>query len=149
MVLREVKQDARAIKKTGFTARSLKKDSKIRKGVMTVKVGQERKSLFKAPKKSVKNGNNLSQIQRAGKPTPIHWIEEGTKPHVIKARPGKVIVFTLPGGGKGKRRKLVFARSVRSKGMRPRKLLANVARRTSSQAAQIWLSEVSAVLNES
>jgi hypothetical protein len=148
LVLRQAKQDARAVKRTGFTSRSLKKTSKIRKGVMTVKVGQERQRKFKAPKKAVRNGNNLSQIQRAGKPVPIHWIEEGTKPHIIKAKPGKLIVFSVKTGkGKRKRRRLVFARSVRSKGMRPRRLLATVARKTKNQAAQIWLSEVSAVLN--
>lgn len=147
LVLNQAKQDARAIKKTGFTARSLRKAARMRKGVMTVKVGQEKRKLFKAPKKTVRNGNNLSQIQRAGKPVPIHWIERGTKPHVVKAKSGKLLVFMLKGSSRGKRKRLVFARSVRSPGMRPRRLLEKAAKKTQSQAARIWLNEVSATLN--
>lgn len=129
-----VKRNARAIKQTGFTERSLRRTSRSRKGTTTNKIGQLKKKTFKPRKTTRSRGRNLSQFQRAGKPTPIHWIEEGTVPHIVRARPGKFLVFPVR-RGRGNRLGLVFTKRVRNPGMRAKHLLRRSARQAQRPAA--------------
>lgn len=50
------------------------------------------------------------------------FVEKGTKPHMISAKPGSVLAFKVGG-------KQVFARTVRHPGTRPNPFAANSARR--------------------
>jgi hypothetical protein len=142
-VLTEVKRQADSIRVTGFTRRSLKSLSKSKSGSTTVRVGQEKQKQFKARKTTRAKGKNLSQIQRAGKPVPIHWIERGTSPHTFSAA-GKgnkrtysdgsnVLVFRVG-------RRLVYARTVRHPGNRGLRILERSGRAASSKAAAAFIS---------
>lgn len=145
VVLNTTKREAQSIRVTGFTGRSLKSVSKSKSGTTTVRVGQAKQKTFKARKSPRVKGRNLSQIQRAGKPVPIHWIERGTKSHTISAA-GKgnkrtysdgsnVLVFRVG-------RKLIFAKTVRVPGSRPRRLLERSARISKSASAQAFTTVV-------
>jgi hypothetical protein len=131
VVHKTVLRNARAIRQTGFTARSIKRTTKSRKGTTTNRIGQAKQKVFKPRKTTRAKGRNLSQIQRAGKPVPLHWIEQGTKPHMIRAKPGKRLVFKV--GRRTKKNKgLAFVTQVQSRGMRPRHLM----RRSAVQSRQ-------------
>jgi len=136
-VLKETKASAQQVKQTGFTARSIRNVVKSRRGLTTYRVGQAKQRTFKARKSTRVKGRNLSQIQRAAKPVPIHWIERGTKPHFIRAKPGKRLVFVVGRRTKFKRG-LAFATQVFSKGMKPRHVLRTAARRSRSKAASAF-----------
>lgn len=140
-VFNETRRAAQAVKQTGFTARSMKTVTQSRAGKTTVRVGQAKQRTFKARKSNRVKGKNLSQIQRAAKPVPIHWIERGTKAHIVRAAPGKRLVFQV-----GRRTKfksgLAFAVQVQLPGMKARHLLRGSARRSQSRAAAAFTSEV-------
>jgi len=122
---------ARSQKVTGFFARSLKQDVRTKKGRTTVRIGQAKQKQFKARKTTRAKGKNLSQIQRAGQPVPLHWRERGTKRHRITARKGGVLVFRVG-------RKTAFTRQVSNPGTRPQQILARTARRSRREAAQAF-----------
>ena len=142
VVLKTTQGNARSIKQTGFTARSLRSVSKSKKGTTTVRVGQAKPKKFKARKSSRAKGRNLSQIQREGKPVPIHWIERGTSPHEVRARDGKRLVFVGSGRKTKRNRNLIFARKVRLPGMPAKHLLDNSARQSQRAAASAFTSVV-------
>jgi hypothetical protein len=145
-VFETTRRNARAIKQTGFTARSLKRTSKSRKGTTTNRIGQAKQRSFKPRKTTRARGRNLSQIQRAGKPVPIHWIERGTVPHVIRAKQGKRLVFQS--GRRSKKNKgLVFATRVRSPGMRAKHLLRRSAIQARQPAARAFHNVVKSKIN--
>lgn len=135
VVLKATQANARAIKQTGFTARSLKSVTKSRKGTTTVRVGQQKQKKFKARKSNRAGGRNLSQIQREGKPVPIHFIELGTKPHIIRAAAGKRLVFVGKGRKTKRNRNLIFARVVRNPGSKPRLIMRASARQSQRPAS--------------
>ncbi|HBE69448.1 MAG TPA: hypothetical protein DDW52_14990 [Planctomycetaceae bacterium] len=138
-VLKTTKRNAQAVKQTGYTARSLKSVTRSRKGYTNVRIGQAKRKQFKARKSLRARGRNLSQVQRAGKPVPIHWLERGTKPHFIQAAPGKRLVFVV--GRRTKyRRGLAFAKRVLVPGMRAQGILRKSARQSRRRAAAIFVS---------
>lgn len=139
-------RNARAVKQTGFTARSLKTVTRSRKGFTTVRIGQAKRRKFKARKSNRARGRNLSQIQRAGQPVPIHWIERGTKAHFVQAKRGGVLAFQV-GRRTKKRSGLAFVSRVRVPGMRPRHLLRKSARQSRRLAAQAFITTVATDLN--
>lgn len=145
VVLKESQRTARSFKQTGYTARSLRSVTSSRKGTTTVRVGQSKQKRFKARKSPRLKGRNLSELQRAGKPVPIHWIELGTKAHVVRAQPGKRLVFIV-----GRRSKyksgLAFATQVRIPRTAPRSILRTSAVRSKAAAAAAFESVVEAEL---
>lgn len=140
-VLSEVKRTATSFRVTGFTARSLKSTITSRKGRVVVRIGQRRQSTFKLRKRNRIGTRNLSNIQRAGRPVPIHWLEEGTKPHYVVAPKGKRLVF-LTGRRTRRNRALAFAKVVFMPGMKPKNLLRGSARRSRRRAAEAFAIEV-------
>ena len=148
VVLDTLKQRADAIRVTGFTRRSLKSVSKSKNGATTVRVGQEKQKQFKLRKSARVGGRNLSQIQRAGKAVPIHWIERGTKPHTIRAA-GKgntrtysagsnFLVFQAVARRRGNKG-LAFAKSVRNPGMGARRILERTIRLSRSKESAAFI----------
>lgn len=142
VVLAETKRQADGVRVTGFTRRSLKSISKSRSGSTTVYIGQEKRKTFKARKTTRRvKGKNLSQIQRAGKPVPIHWIERGTKAHTITAPAGKRLVFQIATKKRGNNG-LAFAKSVKIPATRGKLILDRSARVSRSKAANAFISVV-------
>ncbi len=140
-VLDEVKRTSASFKVTGFTARSLTSTIKAKKGIVTVKVGQKKQKKFKLRKRNRIGNKNLSNIQRSGRPVPIHWIERGTKPHFIVAPKGKRLAFQV-GKRSKKNRALAFAKVVFARGMKPKHLLRNSARRARRKAAEAFAAQI-------
>jgi hypothetical protein len=147
VVLAETKRQADGIRVTGFTRRSLKSISKSKSGSTTVYIGQEKRKTFKARKTTRVKGKNLSQIQRAGKPVPIHWIERGTKAHTITAPAGKRLVFQIANKKRGNNG-LAFAKSVKIPATRGKLILDRSARVSKPKAANAFLSVVKEDLND-
>jgi hypothetical protein len=147
VVLAQVRQLAEARKITGYTKRSLKSVSKSKSGETTVRVGQEKQRQFKLKKSTRIRNKNLSQIQRAGKPVPIHWLERGTKPHTITAA-GKGNSKTYSAGSNvlafrvGGRKGVVFARTVKNPGMQAGRILERSVKISQGKAAVAFLNVV-------
>lgn len=142
-VLTEVKRTVALFKVTGYTARSMKSTISSRKGRVLVKIGQVKQKKFKLRTKRRFKGRNLSQIQRAGRPVPIHWLERGTKPHFITAPQGKRLFFQAKNRTRSSSG-IISKRSVFNPGMKPKSLLRGSARRSRSRAAAAWSREVKA-----
>lgn len=140
-VLTEVKRTVAVFKVTGYTARSMKSTISARKGRVLVKIGQAKQKKFKLRTKRRSKGRNLSNIQRAGRPVPIHWLERGTKPHFITAPKGKRLYFQIKNRTRSSSG-IISKRSVFSPGMRAKSLLRGSARRARGRAAAAWISEV-------
>ena len=136
---KEAQRVSRTEKVTGFFARSIKLDTKTRRGKTTAKIGQEKQRTFKARKSLRAKGKNLSQIQRAGKAVPIHWLERGTKPHTISAA-GNKLAFRVG-------RKLVFAARVSNPGTGPKRILERTANNSRNSSAEAFKQVVSSDLS--
>lgn len=141
VALNESRRQATTTQVTGFFRRSLTTKSKSKKGRTTVYVGQAKQKSFKARKSTRVKNKNLSQIQRGGKPVPIHWIERGTKPHIIRARGGGRLVFQTGRRTRGNRA-LAFAKQVRNPGMKGRDLLLRTAKIVRTPARNAFLTVV-------
>lgn len=145
-VLKTAKAEAQTFRVTGFFARSLKQITSSRKGTVTTRIGQAKQRRFKARKSTRARGKNLSNIQRAGNPVPIHWVERGTRPHTITAKNGGVLAWRT--GRKTKKRSgLSFARKVKSPGMRGRGLIAKTVARSRRRAARRFYDTIKKDLN--
>lgn len=136
VVLKEAQRQASSVRVTGFLRRSLRSVPRSRQGITTVRVGQRKQNRFKARKSTRSRGRNLSQLQRQGKPIPIHWIERGTKAHRINSR-GSPLAFQVGRRTRGNNG-LAFARFVRNPGMRPRRILGRTARLSRRSASAAW-----------
>ena len=147
---KEAQRVSRTEKVTGFFARSIKLDTKTRRGKTTAKIGQEKQRTFKARKSLRAKGKNLSQIQRAGKAVPIHWLERGTKPHTISAA-GKGNTRTYSSGSNQLAfrvgRKLVFAARVSNPGTGPKRILERTANNSRNSSAEAFKQVVSSDLS--
>lgn len=141
ITLKETQRQASTARVTGFLRRSLRSEAKSSRGRTTVKIGQQKQKQFKARKTTRVKFKNLSQIQRAGKPVPIHWIERGTKPHLIRAKRVRIMAFQV---SRRTRRSsgMAFAKFVRHPGMRPTWLLARSQRLSQRPAMTAFQSEV-------
>lgn len=142
---KEAQRIARAEKVTGFFARSIKQDVKTKRGRTTVRIGQAKQKQFKARKTTRAKGKNLSQIQRAGKPVPLHWLEGGTKRHRIRASGtlGRSHLLAFRIG-----RKTAFAKEVSNPGMRPKHILRRTARRSRTASAKAFENTVAQEINK-
>ena len=146
VVLKTTKTNARAVRQTGYTARSLRSVTRSRNGFTTVRIGQARSKTFKARKSNRVRGRNLSQIQRAGNPVPIHWLEYGTRSHFVQAKPGRLLAFRV--GRRTKNRNgMAFARRVHIPGMRPKRILSKSARQSRRRAAGAFTTTVASELD--
>lgn len=141
LALKETQRQANTARVTGFLRRSLRSETKSSRGRTTVKIGQEKQKQFKARKTNRVKSKNLSQIQRAGQPVPIHWIERGTQPHLIRAKRARIMAFQV---GRRTRRSsgMVFTKFVRHPGMRPTWLLARSQRLSQRPSLAAFRSEL-------
>lgn len=137
-------------KVTGFFGRSLKQINKTKAGRTTARIGQEKQKSFKARKSTRVKGKNLSQIQRAGKAVPIHWLERGTKPHTITAA-GRGNTRTYSSGSNVLAfrigRKVIYSRSVRNPGSGAQRILERTARGSRRKAAAAFAAVVKSDLS--
>lgn len=142
VVLKETQRQVGAMRVTGYTRRSMKSVSKSKNGVTTVRIGQSKTKSFKVKKR---RSGNLSQIQRAGKPVPIHWIERGTRAHKITPK-NRVLAFQARKRTRGDSG-MVFTRIVNHPGMRERRPLERAAKQSQSEAGRAFNNAAAEDLN--
>jgi hypothetical protein len=118
---------------TGLLRRSMGMNVRVRGAQVTARVGQ--KQDFRA-KKGAKKGSN---INRRGYAVPIHMVERGTKPHMIKPTAGKLLAWSK---GKGRKAQTTFARSVQHPGLKPMAILDQARRASQRPAAEAWYEAV-------